>query len=217
MASRIRRRRTGRLPPPPPPAPPTRPLRLFHRILKSWWGRAIAVVAFLGGLTAFFPIHDVYQQTYPEIHITNREASDPPSIVVFDAKNIGAYFTMRGISIICSLDRPYIQRDREHHDTWYVMGDILSLREELLPSGHFIYKCDPHILVQGTERQGPMPDRLNIRIYISMVYKLHTWLHDWERHYRSSVFSCELTRDQSNCREGDILPFAGIDFPSAPR
>jgi hypothetical protein len=220
MASQVRRRRRGRLPPPPPPTQPTPPLPLFHRILKSWWARAIAVVAFFGGITAVFPIHDVYRQTYPEIQITNRDALDPPSTVVFDIKNIGAYFTMRGISIACSLNRPYIQRDLEHHGTRYVIGDVLSLHEELPPGGHFIYKCDPHILVRGIERQGSMPNRLNIRVYVSMAYKLHTWLYNWQRHHRSSVFSCELTADQSNCREGDILPFVwypGVESPSAPR
>jgi hypothetical protein len=165
------------------------------------------VIAFFGGITAFLPIHDAYLQTFPDIRLANMQSDSSP-IVSFTIKNGGGYFGMTMQHIVCSLDRPYMQIDREHHETWFMMPDILSLSERrLAPGDSFIYKCDPHILIQGFDKKGSMPDRLNIRLYISVVYKLHTLLHDWPRRHSSPVFSCELTRDQSRCIEGDILNF----------
>lgn len=160
-----------------------------------------------GGITAVLPVHDAYLQTFPDIRLENRE-SEPSPIVSFVIKNSGGYFRMNIQHIVCSLDRPYMQIDQEHHDTWFTTPSVLSLGDRhLAPGDSFIYKCDPHILIQGFDKRGYMPDRLNIRLYISVVYKLQTLLHDWSRRQRSPVFSCELTRDQSRCTEGDILPF----------
>ncbi len=79
---------------------------LLSQVLKTWWGKAGAVLAALGGVQSPFSTYDffrsLYEDTNPEIHIS---AVDPnPFAVPFRIKNNSHFFPMKSVEWFCGIN-----------------------------------------------------------------------------------------------------------------